>query len=147
LIIAKALSIQVLADAEVIASDGTFKSRPVERGGKRNQQAAFRSEDGGDGQQAAFRSRRREERQKGWSQVYVIHARVNGSFVPAAIAFLSMATTGSYLVLLQAIRDWISDNFGKRRRPKLILTDFEAAIRTAITRFFEGECSSLSLYS
>jgi len=122
---------KVLADAEVIAADGTFKATPVVTGGhRRRQQAPLRSNDDG-AQEAASRSRRKK-RQRQWQQVSGIHAQVNGSFVIVAIAFLSKATTGSYLVLLQAISDWISANFGKRWRPKLILTDFEAAIRAAV---------------
>jgi hypothetical protein len=135
-----------LANAEVIAADGTFKSKPVEGGGtrrKRNHRPAATGSEGGeqeDGvQQAGTGSKGggRRARQKAWSQMYVIHAQVNKRFVPAVAAFLGKATTDAYLVLLQAIKDWISDNFGKQWCPKLILTDFESAIRAAVSRFFE----------
>jgi MULE transposase domain len=130
-IISSPFMMEVLANAEVVASDGTFKAKPVELQGRSTAAMAARST-------AADNGTLGREKQKGWSQVYTLHPQVNGRFVPAAVAFIGRANTGVYLVLLSAISDWIRNNFGKRWRPKLFMTDFEAAIRSAVDRFFEG---------
>lgn len=115
----------------VIATDGTFEAKPVETGGHR----ARRGNANGEQDQRVQVVK--------WQQVYGIHAQVNGRFVLAAVAFMSKATTATYLILLQAISDWIRTNFGKRWQPTLFMSDFEAAIRAAVERFFEGMSYSL----
>ena len=75
---------------------------------------------------------------KKWSQVYALHAQVQSRFVPVTVAFLTNATTATYLVMFQAVSDWLSGNLGKRWTPKLFLSDFETAFRAAVQRFFDG---------
>ena len=114
-------SFQVLAKSRVVAGDGTFKAKPG----------------------------------KMWSQVYVLHALIEkGSpsesgiearFVPVAAAFLGKATTGAYLILLQGLYNWIRTHLGRRWQPEKFLSDFEAAQRAAISRFFEGNAPQGSL--
>jgi hypothetical protein len=74
--------------------------------------------------------------QKNWTQLYMIHGLVRGTFIPL-VGIASNSSTGRmYASSLQYLKDYMREVSGIDWKPAVFLSDFEAAVISALPRVF-----------
>jgi hypothetical protein len=77
--------------------------------------------------------------QKQWKQLYMIHGKVKDTFIPL-VGIASNSSTGRmYASALQYLKDYMQDVMDLDWQPSVFLSDFEAAVISALPRVFEHE--------
>jgi len=80
-----------------------------------------------------------DDRENKWAQIYTIHVHENGVFVPAVTIASSRRTARVYANALIAIKEYILNTTGVTWEPEVILTDFEAAVGSALQLVFQHD--------
>jgi hypothetical protein len=77
--------------------------------------------------------------QSKWRQLYMIHGYVGKTFIPLVGIASNSSTARMYASALQYVKDYMHDTLNLDWQPKVFLSDFEAAIISALPRVFAHE--------